>query len=85
MTSRKHPSTAFWVTVVMICLPVMYVLSIGPVSWIAYWAFIKWDWWPDSAQSAFDSFYAPLIWLMDYMPNSVGVALNWYAVLAVPH
>jgi hypothetical protein len=35
MTTRKHPSVAFWATVVAVCLPLIYVLSFGPACWIS--------------------------------------------------
>src|SRR5262245_14028997 len=34
MTSdRKKPGVAFWVTVVVVALPLVYVLSFGPACW----------------------------------------------------
>jgi hypothetical protein len=33
MTSRKHPSAAFWATVVVVCLLVAYPLSFGVWFW----------------------------------------------------
>jgi hypothetical protein len=34
MTDRKKPGVAFWASVVLICLPLLYVLSFGPACWI---------------------------------------------------
>jgi hypothetical protein len=34
MTDRKKPGVAFWATVVVVGLPLLYVLSFGPVCWI---------------------------------------------------
>ncbi len=35
MTSRKKPGVAFWATVVVVCLPLLYVASFGPVCALA--------------------------------------------------
>ncbi|MGE5191994.1 MAG: hypothetical protein ACM3U2_05785 [Deltaproteobacteria bacterium] len=37
MTDRKKPGMAFWATVVVVCLPLLYVLSFGPACWITSW------------------------------------------------
>jgi hypothetical protein len=34
MTDRKKPGVAFWATVVVVCLPLLYVLSFGPACWL---------------------------------------------------
>src|SRR5262245_45043497 len=35
MTSaRNKPGVAFWATVVVVCLPLLYTLSFGPACWI---------------------------------------------------
>ncbi len=34
-TDRKKPGVAFWATVVVVCLPLLYVLSVGPACWVA--------------------------------------------------
>ena len=33
MTDRKKPGWAFWTTVVVVLVPLLYVLSIGPACW----------------------------------------------------
>jgi hypothetical protein len=35
MTDRKKPGVTFWATVVVVCLLVLYPLSIGPALWLA--------------------------------------------------
>jgi hypothetical protein len=31
MTGRKKPGVAFWATVVVVVVPVLYLLSVGPI------------------------------------------------------
>ena len=33
MTPRKKPGMVFWATVVVVCLPLLYVASFGPACW----------------------------------------------------
>ncbi len=35
MTSRKHPSVAFWATVVVVVVLVVYPLSMGPALYVS--------------------------------------------------
>jgi hypothetical protein len=35
MSDRKKPGVAFWATAVVVCLPVLYILSIGPAYWLS--------------------------------------------------
>jgi len=35
MTSAKHPSAAFWATIVLVVALVAYPLSFGPACWVA--------------------------------------------------
>lgn len=54
---RKRSSVGFWATVILLLLPVLYVLSTGPVAWLHAhhalpgWAFepIEWAYSPLSA------------------------------------
>jgi hypothetical protein len=34
MTDRKKPGVAFWETVVVVSIPLLYVLSFGPACWM---------------------------------------------------
>ena len=34
-SSRKKPGVAFWTTAALLVLPVLYVVSFGPVVWLA--------------------------------------------------
>ena len=76
MTSeRKHPSAAFWATVVVV-VPVLYVLSAGPINWLMYRGILKG--WP---LAVFSAVYWPLRWLIENGPEPVSNALRWYAEL----
>ena len=72
MTSRKHPSVAFWATVAVVAALVAYPLSFGPACWITSRT--------DVGASAIPIVYRPLTWAMS--PNS-DTAINrvstWYA------
>ncbi len=61
------------VEVVLVCvlLPVLYVLSIGPVVWL-----VKKLNWPDEL---FERFYQPVVWLHDN--TALKVPLEWYSNL----
>src|SRR5215471_11208257 len=83
-TSRKKPGWAFWTTVAVVGLPLLYVASFGPTCWI-------------SSRTGFGAeaagvFYWPLTWKMrsetlQYLkgdiPHSGRIcnALEWYAEL----
>jgi len=56
--------------------PVLYVLSVGPIGWLA-----NRGWLPDEMQDAFQQFYFPLIWLYDEGPNPIHDILKWYGDL----
>ena len=77
---RPRSERRSWPAVVLVglLLPTLYVLSIGPVSWLAdRFTLDSWVW------SAAYYFYLPLGWLREACPP-FEVALNWYAGLWIP-
>lgn len=77
MTSGKKPGLAFWATMVVVGLPVLYVLSMGPACWIS-----SRKWFGATAVSAV---YHPLttaFFELPYLPSSTSAicdALQWYS------
>jgi len=64
MTSRKHPSTAIWTTVVLVAVLVAYPLSVGPVDWLVLHGYLpEWAWRP------FTTFYSPVAWFVANEPK----------------
>ncbi|MBI3866873.1 MAG: hypothetical protein HY290_33755 [Planctomycetia bacterium] len=64
---------AKWTLAAAVGMPVLYVASFGPASWI-YWQ----KWCPQTAHFSIGIFYAPAQWLLDEGPRPVRVALTWY-------
>ena len=78
MTDRKKPGWAFWTTVVL-SLPVLYVLSLAPMAWIAGRA--------DSGRfnELCEVVYDPLFQIgHGHAPEPVLRALIWYHELLLP-
>jgi hypothetical protein len=80
MTSRKHPSATFWVTVVVVVALVAiasYPLSLGPAIWLRDRGIIS--------EAGFESVSAPLVILLQMLPDPVGnaiyEALDSYVIL----
>lgn len=67
-----------WI-VVLVALPVLYVLSLGPVVWINRW-YGPFD---DGLQYLLELFYYPLRLLVDSEVPVVVPALEWYVELFV--
>jgi len=59
---------------IILCLPVLYVLSVGPASALAARGKLS--------SAALDSFYKPLHALVDRFPRTKGL-LSWYVELWV--
>ena len=72
--SRKKPGVAFWASVVVVAI-VLYVASIGPAGWVAQNVSF-----PDLL-GCYHTFYAPLIWAYDHVPERIRDAMDWYAGL----
>src|SRR5882672_7949859 len=85
MTDRKKPGVAFWATVVVVAMPLLYVLSFGPACW---WFSIRrsemqiFDGWsgPDDPPCA-PQIYWPIGWAAQNGPDRLGDAIVWYATV----
>ena len=75
---RKRQHAWGWPTAAIVILPLLYALSIGPVSWFEMRrGGLK-------AGSWFYPFYTPLICVRDVSPKPVANAYWWYLGLWVP-
>lgn len=75
MSDERHkPSWAFWATTLLMVLPVLYVLSIGPVAWTSRFM-------PEWMTNALVTLYRPLEWIYEHGPESIHDALDWYVNL----
>ncbi len=75
MSDERHkPSGTFWVIVTLVVLPVLYVLSIGPVAWTSRLM-------PEWLGNAVVVFYWPLEWIYQHGPVPIHDALDWYVHL----
>jgi hypothetical protein len=72
--STRRPTSAFWITVAVVLLPVLYLLSFGPVCWKLNHG----DNWMLRA-------YAPLARLASNGPRVISSPVLWYARLGIPH
>ena len=63
---RKKSRVWLWATAVLIALPILYPLSVGPVQW-TYWRFgrPRWIW------SASETVYAPLVSTIEECPFEI--------------
>jgi hypothetical protein len=68
---------AKWTIAVVVGVPVLYVLSVGPATWI-YRRHYKAE--PQSlpSEGALARAYVPLKWVSDGAPKSVGDSIRWY-------
>ena len=72
MTDRKKPGVAFWATVVVVAMPLLYVLSFGPACWAAHRGLAE----PRHVSLA----YEPLLALTDEDdPEWISKTLFWWA------
>ena len=75
---RKKPGVAFWATVALVGLPILYVLSFGPVCWITSRTNVGVDLLP--------KLYLPVILVWDWdtpvvspdRPHPIHEAMWWY-------
>jgi hypothetical protein len=77
MTDRKKPGVAFWATVVLVCLPLLYIASFGPACWIRLNRVLP------NSEILLDVHlfvYRPLYALAE-THESIGRAMSWYAYL----
>ena len=74
MTDRKKPGWTFWMTVVLIALPLLYVVSFGPWCWAI----------SGSIRDRGDrpsTFYRPILWVWLHGPKPTWDVVYWYANL----
>jgi hypothetical protein len=60
----------------VLSLPVLYVLSIGPVAWLKTRQRM-----PESVCRAIKHVHDPIDWLMAHSPKPIDHAIRWYAQL----
>jgi hypothetical protein len=82
--SRKHPSAAFWATVVVVVLLVAYPLSFGPACWLTAQ--------PLEYGGRNDGWDMPPRWMLIYRPfgvvlnkgdSAIKTAVNWWATIGI--
>jgi hypothetical protein len=61
---RKRIGAAGWTVVALVLLPMLYVLSYGPVTWIVVNGMM-----PDWTGQGYGDFYVPLACAMAYWPS----------------
>jgi hypothetical protein len=76
MTSRKKPGVAFWATVVLVAVLVLYPLSFGPACWLAYR-----DYMSDDVRHIATVAYSPIAWISENGPKPLQDAIASYASL----
>jgi hypothetical protein len=73
----KKPGVAFWATVVLVAVPVLYVFSFGPACWIVARA----D--ENTGADLVNRFYHPVLWAHNQSFQQSGELhqiINWYAL-----
>jgi hypothetical protein len=70
---KTKPGVAFWATVVVVVLLVLYPLSIGPTRWLRLH-----DLMPEWASKPVHSFYAPFRAVYHRSPDAIIRAVDWY-------
>jgi hypothetical protein len=73
MTDLKKPGVAFWATVAIVCLPLLYVLSYGILGWLFWRGMI-----PAYGEPVLAWVYAPFRWAMEHGPAPVAKAIFRY-------
>jgi hypothetical protein len=71
--SHKHPSAAFWATVVVVLMLVAYPLSLGPAIWLRTRPGS-----PTWVRSAYWKIYAPIVWIYEHGPEPIKESIDWY-------
>src|SRR5262245_39415133 len=74
-SDRKKPGVAFWATVTMVVLVVLYPLSIGPVIWL-----VDREMLPERFAEPVAVFYFPLEWAVG-SSDATAQIYAWYARL----
>ena len=76
MNGERNKPVWPWIAAVLIGLPPVYALSVGPWNW-----FVAHGWISQHTVNAVDWFYRPIDWISFYGPEPVGRAINWYISL----
>jgi hypothetical protein len=77
---RKKPGVAFWASVAVVCLPLLYVLSFGPACWITSRV--------NFGARSISVIYRPIAWTLGNpetrtIPSvTIAKAFRWYAKVA---
>ena len=80
MTDRKKPGVAFWTTVALVVVLIIYPLSIGPVLWLDNNELI-----PGFAKRPLKHLYSPLLWVVLNYETAAQI-YGWYVSLWLgPH
>jgi hypothetical protein len=67
MTSdRKKPGVAFWATLVVVAVFVIYPLSLGPACWL-----LTQEWKPEGTHGVVQQVFAPILWVYRNGPQPV--------------
>jgi hypothetical protein len=75
VNQKKH-GAAFWPTVILGGVLLVYLVSFGPASWLLVRCPS-----PDWAIQAHHQIYAPLMWMIDKGPSPLPAVLDWYATI----
>ncbi len=73
---KKKPRVAFWATVALVAIFVVYPLSMGPACWL-----LAQEWKPDGTHAAILKVFAPILWVYRNGPEPVHSAMRWYVFL----
>lgn len=71
----KKPGWAFWTTLVLVGVPVLYVASFGPAVWATSRNL--------ASPSLVERAYGPVLWSMAYGPSTITRALFWWGELCI--
>ena len=77
MTTHKHPSAAFWITMALVAVLVGYPLSFGPACWLADRRVLP------IHKTA--TVYRPILAAAYHGPADIRRALQWYGRLMKVH
>jgi hypothetical protein len=73
----KKPGVAFWASMAVVCLPLLYVLSFGPACWASSRGIVPYQF----GVAAVESLYHPMLRLGVDGPDSVSGCIQWWAKL----
>jgi hypothetical protein len=76
MTPRKKPGVAFWATVGLVVVLLVYPLSVGPACWLLTHCPC-----PAWSAEAYRRMYLPLSWACDNGPSALSKPFGWYCSL----